>query len=76
MKTFTIKMVWDDGYWHSIINENAGFGLTLESDSYETLAKRVKIAIQDILEVDFKYTGEFTCVFQTEHVENMHAQAS
>jgi hypothetical protein len=69
-------MVWDDGYWYSIINENAGFGLTLESNSYDALVERVKVAIQDILEVDFKYTGGFKCIFQSEHIESMQAKAS
>ncbi|MCL2602984.1 MAG: DUF1902 domain-containing protein [Defluviitaleaceae bacterium] len=76
MKTFTIKMMWDDGYWFSRVNENAGFSLTLESNSYDTLVERVKIAIQDILEVDFSYTGDFKCIFQSERIENMQAKAS
>ena len=76
MKTFLIKLIWDDGYWFSKINEGAGFSVTLESNSYDTLVERVKLAIQDILEVDFNYTGDFQCIFQSERIENMNAKAS
>jgi len=75
MKTYTIKMLWDSGYWHSIINEDAGFSLTLESASYDILVERIKIAIQDILEVDFNYTGKFKCIFQSERIEDLQAEA-
>jgi len=75
MKTYTVKMLWDNGYWHSNL-ENAEFCVTLESASYDTLVERVKEAIQDILEVDFNYTGKFQCIFQSERIDEMQTMAS
>ena len=74
MKKCTVKLIWDDGIWYSeAVDEE--FGLTLESGSFDALVERVKIAVQDILEVDFKYTGDIQFVFQAERIESMKSRA-
>jgi len=75
MKLVTVKMHWGEGAWHSELID-AEFACTLESTSYDTLVERVKVAVQDIYEVDFKYSGDIQFFFQSERVDNLRAQAS
>jgi hypothetical protein len=71
MKTYTIKMVWDEGYWHSEIDDDAGFGLTLNSGSFDALVERVRIALPDMLEECFNYTGPVEIVFEVERKDTL-----
>ena len=74
MKRCTVKLIWDDGIWYSeVVDEE--FCVTLEHGSFDALIERVKIAVQDILEVDFKYTGDIQFLFQTERMDNMKSKA-
>jgi hypothetical protein len=74
-KICKIKMVWEEDVWHSeAVDED--FCITLESESLDTLIERVKIAVQDILEVDFNYTGDIQFLFQAERIDNMKSMAS
>jgi len=70
----TIKLNWDDGIWYSEVVDGE-FGVTLEHGSYDALIERVKIAVQDIYEVDFGYTGDIQFIFQTERVDNIISKA-
>ena len=75
MKTYKFKLIWEEDVWHSeSINED--FDITLESDSFDTLVERLKIAVQDILEVDFNYDGDIQFVFQAERVDSLKSKAS
>ena len=74
MKKCTVKLIWDEGIWHSeVVDEE--FCVTLEHSSFDALIDRVKIAVQDILEVDFKYTGDIQFLFQTERMDNLRSKA-
>jgi hypothetical protein len=75
MKTCIIKMVWDDGVWCAE-SDNEDFSVVLESDSFDTLLERVKIAIQDILEIDIKYTGDIRYIVHAEREDTIKALAS
>jgi hypothetical protein len=72
-KQCKVKLIWDDGIWRSEA-EDESFGVTLESGSLDALIERVKIAVQDILEVDFKYTGDIRFLFQAERVDELVSQ--
>ena len=75
MKICTIKLFWDEGTWHTeAVDED--FCLVLESGSLDALIERAKIAIQDILEQDFEYTGDIQFHFLAERVDNMKSRAS
>ena len=75
MKTFTIKLFWDEGMWHTeAVDED--FCLVLESGSLDALVERAKIAIQDILEQDFQYTGDIQFHFHAERVDSIKSRAS
>jgi len=75
MRTCKFKLLWEEGAWHSE-SIDADFDITLESESLDVLVERLKIAVQDILEVDFKYSGDIQFIFQAERVDSMKAQAS
>ena len=72
-RTINVKLVWDDGVWCSEVDEK-DFCVTLESGSLDALVERVKIAIQDIFEVDFKYTGDIEFLFQAERADTMKSR--
>ena len=74
MKRFKVKLIWEEGVWHSE-SFDEDFNVTLEHSSFDTLIERVKIAVQDILEIDFKYTGDIQFLFQTERIDNMRSRA-
>lgn len=74
-KICKINMSWENDTWIAELI-NGEFDLILESNSYDALVERVKIAIQDVLEVDFKYTGDIQFIFQTERIDNLKARAS
>jgi hypothetical protein len=67
-KTIKVKLVWDNSVWCSEVDEK-DFCVTLESGSMDALIERVKIAVQDILEVDFKYTGDIEFLFYAERAD-------
>ena len=72
-KIINVKLVWDDGVWCSEVDEK-DFCVTLESGSLDALIERVKIAVQDILEVDFKYFGDIEFIFQAERADTMKSR--
>ena len=75
MRTCKIKMIWEEDTWIAELDDEA-FDLVLESDSYDGLVERVKVAIQDILEVDFAYRGDIQFIFLSERVDSVRAKAS
>ena len=74
MKVCTVKLLWEEGVWHTeVVDED--FCVTLESGSLDALIERVKIAIQEILEVDFKHTGDIQFNFQAERMDSVKSRA-
>ena len=69
MKTFTVKVIWDNGYWHT--STGSPLRLTLESKSFDDLIERVRVAAPEMIELNTGYTGEFQLVFVTERVETL-----
>ena len=67
MRTYTVKMIWDNGYWHSSTGEP--LHIVLESESYDTLVERVRMAAPEMLELNTGYTGPFQLVFVSERLE-------
>ena len=71
MKRCTIKMIWNNGIWYTKPSEDIGFGLTLESGSFDALVERVKIAVPEMLEECCGYKGEIEIIFETERIEKL-----
>jgi hypothetical protein len=74
-KICKINMIWEDGTWIADVDDE-NFGLVLESNSFDSLIERVKIAIKDILETDLKYTGEIRFMIQAQREDKLEALAS
>jgi hypothetical protein len=70
------KLIWEGGVWRSEVIGETKFAVTLESGSLDALVERVKIAVQDILEIDFKYTGDIDFIFQAERVDSLKSRLS
>ena len=75
MKTCKFKLIWEEDVWHSEAI-NGDFDITLESDSFDVLVERLKVAVQDILEVDFNYNGDIQFVFHAERIDSLKSKAS
>ncbi|MCL2386810.1 MAG: DUF1902 domain-containing protein [Defluviitaleaceae bacterium] len=75
MRICKVKMIWEEDVWHSEL-EGEEFSVTLESSSFDTLVERVKIAVQDILEVEYNYIGDIQFLFKTERIDDLRIRAS
>jgi len=71
LRTYTVKMIWDDGIWYTSTDDD--LGITLESGSFDALVERVRIAVPEMLELNCGYTGAFKLVFETERTDTMKA---
>ena len=69
------KLLWEDDCWIASM-DGEGFSVVLNSESFDVLVERVKVAVQDILEVDFSYSGDIRFNFQAERVDDIRIRAS
>ena len=67
MRTYTIRMIWDDGVWYT--STDSPLCLTLNSESYDDLVERVRIAAPEMIELNCGYNGEVQLVFVSERKE-------
>ena len=70
---FLIKMIWDNDLERWAAIGSAGMGLVLESDSFDLLVERVKLAAPEMIELNFDYKGPINLHFNTERVEHLEA---
>ena len=69
MRTYTIRMIWDNDYWHT--STDSPLCLTLNSESYDELVERVKIAVPEMIELNTGYSGNIQLVFVSERTEKL-----
>jgi hypothetical protein len=62
-------MIWDDGIWYT--STDSDLGITLESNSFDALVERVRIAAPEMLELNCNYKGAFNLVFETVRTDEM-----
>ena len=79
-----VKLIWDNGVWHSeVLTDSAqDVFLTLESSSCDALIERVKLALPEILKLNFGYVGEVhisyeiqrkDCIKARKHIKDLFA---
>ena len=68
MKTFKVTFVWDDDRWYTKSEE---LGLTLEHGSFDALVERVRIAVPEMVELNFGNIGEIQLLFDIERIDNL-----
>jgi len=66
-------MIWDDGFWHT--STDLDLGITLSSDSFDTLVERVRAAVPEMLELNCGYSGEVELIFETDRRETLRVSA-
>ena len=71
MRRHIVKMVWDEGYWHSETDDD--LCITLNAESFDVLVERVRQAAPEMLELNCGYTGEFELIFETQRSEVISA---
>ena len=70
---FVIKMIWDasEKRWAAV--GSPGMGLVLESDSFDVLVERVKLAAPEMIELNLSYRGPINLFFVSERVDHLEA---
>ena len=62
MKKCTVKLIWDDGIWYTKADEE--LGIVLESNSFDALIERVRIAVPEMLELNCGCKDEVQLTFE------------
>ena len=70
---FIIKMIWDNEAMRWVAIGSPGMGLVLESDSFDVLVERVKLAAPEMIELNFNYRGPINLYFNTERMDHLEA---
>ena len=67
------RLIYDDKIWLSNVTTENGedVHLILESGSFDALVERVKIALPEMLELNFNYTGEVELFFESERMDKI-----
>ena len=70
---FTVKVTWhdDENIWVAQTS-NDRFALTTDHVSFDALLERVKVAIEDIAEVDLGYKGDIKLVLDVVRTINLN----
>ena len=68
MKQFKVKFVWtdDNRTWYATCDE---LRITLEEGSFDALALRMKLAIQDIVETELQYMDDIQLKYEIERLD-------
>jgi hypothetical protein len=66
-----VVFAWDDGIWYT----KTDFGLTLEYGSFDALVERVRIAVPELVELNFGYSGDICILFEVERTDNLMVTA-
>ena len=66
-----IKLIWDkeSGKWYTDTDDQ--LCLNLESDSFDTLVERVKLAAPEMLELNCGYKGPVQIHFEAERIDEL-----
>ena len=74
MKQFKIKFVWtgDNKLWYATCDE---LRITLEEGSFDALALRMKLAIQDVAETELEYMGNIQLKYEIERLDIIERSA-
>jgi hypothetical protein len=70
---FFIKMIWDEEAKRWAAIGSKGMGLVLESDSFDALVDRVKLAAPEMIELNLNYKGPINLHFITERTDHLDA---
>ena len=70
---FFIKMIWDNDVKRWAAIGSPGMGLVLESDSFDVLIERVKLAAPEMIELNFNYKGPINLYFITERTDHLES---
>ena len=68
---FFIKMIWDEDEKRQAAIGSKGMGLVLESDPFDALIDRVKLAAPEMIELNLNYKGSINLHFITERADHL-----
>lgn len=69
----TVKLIWDDESrtWYTSSEDVPG--LLLESNSFDALIERVRMAAPEMLELNCNHTGEVQVSFESERLDSLRS---
>lgn len=70
---YRIKFLWDSDAKVWIATSHDVPGLILESDSFDVLLERVRLAIPELLEMNDKKQPEYNLIFEAERTDKVLA---
>ena len=70
---FLIKMIWDSDIKRWAAIGAAGMGLVLESDSFDLLVEKVRVAAPEMVGLNLNYKGPLNLHFVAERTDNLEA---
>jgi len=67
------KLVYDDKIWLYDVKtyDNKPIRLRLESGSFDALVERVKVALPEMLDLNFNYNGDVELFFEVERMDTI-----
>ena len=67
------RLIYDEKLWLSNVRTYEGepVRLTLESGSFDALVERIKIALPEMLELNYGYKGEIELSFEVDRIEKL-----
>jgi hypothetical protein len=68
MRKFKITFVWDDDRWYT---KSEDLGLTLEHGSFDALVERVRMAVPEMVELNYGNVGEVQLQFDIERMDSL-----
>ena len=71
-----VKLIWNDESCKWRTSSDDVPGLLLESNSFDALIERVRLAAPELLELNCDYTGPIQLSFEAERVDNLKAMVS
>ena len=70
------ELIWDDSIWYSNVTTADGDNvcLTLESKLFDTLVERIRIALPEMLELNFGYVGDVEVSFHAIRNDSLYVE--
>ena len=70
---FTIKLIWDNEACRWYSDSDDKLNLVLESNSFDALVERLRVAAPEMAELNYGYKGDIKLKFEVERTEFVKA---
>ena len=67
----TIRLIWDSESCKWYTDSSEKLSLNLESDSFDALIERVRLAVPEMLELNYGYNGQVYIKFEVSRIDEL-----